>query len=181
ITLGLIYAFSEIKPNSGAQTSFFLIAAILLFGIIWLFAIKQIGNEPFSLNDGVSIWPTILIRAFTILLALAFIIILMRKLEVNFVRLTRKNFPFLSSDIETKTLFSDKDRKNEKLVFVAFWNLLLRIVCKVCSLLKACTNSAEKLDTGNSIHEHSRLNVWKIILSLIFTFLGIVCYVHAVE
>lgn len=172
ITLGLIYAFSEIKPNSGAQTSFFLITATLLFGIIWLFAIKQIGNEPFSLNDGVSIWPTILIRAFTILLAVAFIIILIRKLEVNFVRLTRKNFPYLSSDIKTKTLFSDKDRKNEKLVFGA--------VCKVCSLLKKCTKSTEKSEVRNGIHEHRELNVWKMILSLIFTAWGIASYLYVV-
>lgn len=172
ITLGSIYAFSEIKPNSGAQTSFFFIVAALLFGIIWLFTIKQIGNEPFSLNDGVSIWPTILIRAFTILLAVAFIIIMIRKLEVNFVRLTRKNFPFLSSDIKTKTFFSDKDRKNEKLVFCA--------VCQVCSLLKKYTKSTEKSDVRNGIHEHRGLNVWKIILPLIFTAWGIASYLYVI-
>lgn len=185
ITLGLIYAFSEIKPNSGAQTSFFLIAATLLFGIIWLFAIKQISNEPFSLNDGVSIWPTILIRAFTILLAVAFIIILFRKLEVSFVRLTRKNFPYLSKDINTKTFFLDKDRKNEKLVFVAFWNLLLGIVCKVCSLPKVFIKLAKKPDARNDIHEHCRgeftgINVWEIIIPFIFTAWGIASYMYAV-
>lgn len=121
ITFALILAEYQMRPNSGAQTFWLLGTAIILF-LFMLYALYDTEGEPFSFTDGVSLWPTILIRIFTISLTLAFIIKLIRNLEANFDRLTRKEFPAIkykptytnSIIILEKPLFIDNRRKTEE-------------------------------------------------------------------
>lgn len=51
------------------------------------------GGEPFSWYEGVSIWPSILLRIFTALLALYFLLLGMQRLRQNDERLTYLFFP----------------------------------------------------------------------------------------
>lgn len=114
IFVALILTEYQMRPNSGALTFFLSGSAILLFLVIYFFAYKDTNNEPLSFTDGVSILPTILIRLFTICLTLAFIIKLIRKLEVSFDRLDKRGLSIQESNPELKTLFPDKRRKTEE-------------------------------------------------------------------
>ncbi|MCP5275445.1 MAG: hypothetical protein H6936_11500 [Burkholderiales bacterium] len=111
ITIALIITEYLMRPNSGAQSFWLSGTAIVLF-LLMLYAIYDIENEPFSFTDGVSIWPTILIRVFTFLLACAFIIKMVRVLEVSFDRLNRGFFNHRLIN-EYKPIFIDDSRKNE--------------------------------------------------------------------
>lgn len=91
LTLLLIFIIHQIRPNSGALIVMLIFSAAILFAFTHI--ITEIYNEePFSLTDGVSVWPTIYLRLIAFALAVAFIFKSICDMEVNFARLSRDYF-----------------------------------------------------------------------------------------
>lgn len=161
ISLALIFTDYQMRPNSGTQTIWLTLTALLLFGIIFFWGFND--SEPFVFTDGVSVWPTILIRLFTFLLAIAFILKLIRIVEVSFDRLSRKLALPVPEGYE-KIIIPDNERLNEKY------------------FAKVCVDVIKKLNGNNlrgylceRIKESAR---WGLIL-LIFPVVVITTYIYA--
>ena len=149
----LIFTEFEMRPFSGAQIIWlFITTAILL--IFMLYAIYDTKGEPLSFTDGVSIWPTILIRILTCFLAFAFIIKLIRALEVSFFELNHRKILLVKLDQELEPLFVNRNRKT-------FYEII--------SGNKNCENGA---------NSNKRCLFFR--LTLIFIFIGAL-YAHAVS
>lgn len=92
IAIALIFTVQQIKPHSGAIVFWLMATAIALFALAG-YAINWGSEEPFSFTDGVSMWPSILLRWFTFFVVIAFIFSAIRALETNFDRLNRRYYP----------------------------------------------------------------------------------------
>lgn len=90
ITLVLIFLLGEIQPNSG-NLFIWLIVTAFVFYWAWYSALDE-ANAPFNLTDGISLWPTVLIRIIVCLLATLFFFKSVEILEANFHRLNRRYF-----------------------------------------------------------------------------------------
>lgn len=69
--------------------------AILTMAFLWCHVLhfKYVEDEPFSWSDGVSVWPTELLRLFATLLSISFLMKACADLAVNTGDLTKKFFP----------------------------------------------------------------------------------------
>lgn len=104
IAIALIFTVQQIKPHSGAIVVW-LLATTVCFFVLAFYAINLADEEPFSFTDGVSMWPSILLRWLTFSLVIAFIYSTIRSLEANFDRLNRRYFSDLGN---LNTLFKDE-------------------------------------------------------------------------
>jgi hypothetical protein len=86
----LILTLQQILPHSGRL----IIWLLLTTGFAFYFTSEAITDkgEPFSFTDGVSLWPTILLRFLSCSLAIAFICNAICQLENNFERLNNRFF-----------------------------------------------------------------------------------------
>ncbi|AEJ01944.1 hypothetical protein Nit79A3_2160 [Nitrosomonas sp. Is79A3] len=136
ITIALILTEYQMRPNSGAQTFWLSGTAIFLFLIIALQVFfLPTDNEPFSFTDGISTWPTILIRTFTILLVLAFIIKLIWALETNFYRMNRrrgKEALNLEEGSSLRAIFRDTDRRRSEEEILDHWEEIRTSIMDTC-------------------------------------------------
>lgn len=103
IAAASILIVHQIKPHSGMLILWLLITSLILFFVLY-HAINMVHDEPFTFSDGISMWPTILLRWFVFFLATAFIFQSIRSLEVNFARLTKRYYP----GTNLSTLFDDR-------------------------------------------------------------------------
>lgn len=110
IAIVLIFTETEVRPFSGAQIIWLTITTFFLL-IAMFFAVYNTKGEPLSFIDGVSVWPTILIRIFTVFLAFAFIIKLVRTIEFSFHELNKKDFLNIVLENNLKILFPNKNHK----------------------------------------------------------------------
>lgn len=104
MTLVLILFLLRILPSSGILIGWLIVTTIIFYGS-WLIALVE-ADAPFSLTDGTSLWPTILIRIIACSLVLLFFLKSVVRLETNFDRLNRRYF---GDKTELKTLFQDQD------------------------------------------------------------------------
>ncbi|WP_374564746.1 hypothetical protein [Nitrosomonas sp.] len=103
IAIALIFTVQQIKPHSGAIVIWLLATTVCLF-VLAFYAINLANEEPFSFTDGVSMWPSILLRWLSFFLAIAFIYSAIRSLEANFDRLNRRYHPDLANDSQKKLI-----------------------------------------------------------------------------
>lgn len=106
-----IFIVQQIKPHSGVLIFWLLMTSLILFFISYL-AINVVRDEPFTFVDGISMWPTILLRWFVFFLAIFFIFLSIRSLDISFDHLTKKYY----QAIDLPTLFSNKEFSFEELI-----------------------------------------------------------------
>lgn len=106
-----IFIVQQIKPHSGVLIFWLLMTSLILFFISYL-AINVVRDEPFTFVDGISMWPTILLRWFVFFLAIFFIFLSIRSLNISFDHLTKKYY----QAIDLPTLFSNKEFSFEELI-----------------------------------------------------------------
>ncbi len=105
VSVILILTLQQILPHS----STLVIWLLLTTGLAFYFTFEAITDkgEPFSFTDGVSLWPTILLRFLSCSLAIAFICNAICQLENNFERLNNRFF----KSKKLKILCTDCNRK----------------------------------------------------------------------
>ncbi len=121
VSVILILTLQQILPHS----STLIIWLLLTTGLAFYFTFEAITDEgePFSFTDGVSLWPTILLRFLSCSLAIAFICNAICQLEKNFDRLNNR---FLKSK-RSETLCADYNRESFawfEIIFCLFFLLL---------------------------------------------------------
>lgn len=112
ISIALIFTLYQIRPRSNVLVLFLSVSVIIFLGFA-IFAITDKNGDPFSFTDGVSLWPTILIRLVVIILVFAFILKAIRDIEINFERLSEEYFDdkSASKQREYPTLFVRPKRR----------------------------------------------------------------------
>ncbi len=159
IVIALIFTVQQIKPHSGAIVIWLSTTAIVLFTLAF-YAANWPGDEPFGFTDGVSMWPSILLRWFAFSLAAAFIFLTIRSLEANFDRLNRRYYSAPADGAKEKLIALCKDEKQfsgseviGKLIpkcLKDFWKKLKACLLSVCDKIRTqCNNDHHKSNTKN--------------------------------
>lgn len=123
ITVVLIVTLRQIRPNSN-KLILSIVCPILILLSAAFFAAYDKDGDPLTFTDGVSVWPTILIRLIVIILVVAFIIKAIRDIEINFYRLSRE----YCNDKENKkhpTLFTTQKNNSLSEIYIQNTNKYL--------------------------------------------------------
>lgn len=92
IALLLVVAYHQSRPNA-SRRAVGLGAVLLVMGVLTALGIySDRVAEPFAFNDGVSVWPTIYLRAVATIVAVALVIYAVRNLESNRKALDERYF-----------------------------------------------------------------------------------------
>jgi hypothetical protein len=186
MTIVLIIILHQIRPNSGMLILLITGSTVILLSAAFWAAYDKDG-DPLAFTDGVSVWPTILIRLIVIILVVAFIIKAIRDIEMNFNRLSRENFndeqeppqkyPTLFTTKETSSLSKTRYHftQNSNIYLLALFFVFLGVSGKTFFM-----NYVQNLPT---IYQSlmALFLFWAIILGCWFYFINFVSKVKSVN
>jgi hypothetical protein len=87
-----IFVLHQMKPNAGWAVLGFLVFFVLLGAFSWFVVIEGRHLEPLSFSEGISIWPTEILRVFALLLSLLLFARIISDLRLNSKRIEAKYF-----------------------------------------------------------------------------------------